>query len=464
MNELCSVNALHWDDTKKQWDLSSTFQKGETKIPVQLKADFVIMAAGLLNIPKVPDIPGLLDYKKHIFHTSRWDYSYTGGSPRNPDMYNLKDKKVGFLGTGATAIQVVPQLAKWAKELYVFQRTPSAVDIRSNQRTDTDWWTKEIQTQGPGWQRKRAENFQAFLMNASPLPEVNMVNDGWTKMPSFCAIAGGPQNLNPGFMDKIQKIDFQRQERIRHQIDEIVKDKQIADSLKPWYSGWCKRPCFHDEYLPAFNLPHVKLIDTQGKGITRLTPNGIQYGESVYDLDLIILGTGYNASGHTNPASRGALSITGRRGRSMEQKWKSGHGTLHGILSRDFPNLFLTGPGYQSGVGPNVVYVLDRMAEHVSYILKETMKKEGMGKKVLIEPTEESEAEWAKEILNRRKGFPVGCTPGYMNREGEKSDERMRSLGPWGEGIESYIKKIEEWRVNGDMKGLEISYCNLSKL
>ncbi|EON62364.1 hypothetical protein W97_01586 [Coniosporium apollinis CBS 100218] len=259
------ANEIRWDDVGK---------------------DFVIAESGLLNYPKVPLVPGLDAFKSHCFHTSRWDHRYTGGSPVDPALTNLKNKRVGIIGTGATAVKAVPHLAKWAKELYVFQRTPSAVDTGGNRPTDAEWW-----------QKQRRENFSAFVSNVSPPPSIDMVADGWIIMPSFNALVGGPAAAQvtlekvAAYVASLHALDFPRSERIRARVDEIVKEKTTAESLKAWYPGWCKRPCFHDEYLQSFNLPHVTLVDTDGRGVDRLTDHGVVVGDSEYDLDLLILGT-----------------------------------------------------------------------------------------------------------------------------------------------------------------------------
>lgn len=460
-----TVNNLAWEDEAKQWNVQGLHQQGSEEGSISLKADFVILASGLLNFPKLAGLPGIEDYQGHTFHTSRWDYDYTGGSSESPQLSKLADKKVGIVGTGATAVQAVPQLAHWAKELVVFQRTPSSIDRRDNRPTNPEWWAQEIQSKGLGWQRKRMENFNAFTTNTSPLPEVDMVGDGWTKMQSFSAIIGGPSALKPGYLEQMTALDFQRQEKIRSRAEEIVTDKATADVLKPWYSGWCKRPCFHDEYLQAFNKPNVKLVDTEGKGIHRLTKGGIVAGDTEHDLDLIIFGTGYQIGIVSSPAARANMTVTGRGGKSMDEKWMNGLATLHGMVTRDFPNLFYPGVS-QIGVAANQVYVLDQASAHTAYIISETVKRAGAeNKEVSVEPTLEAEESWAVQIL-MRAGAAAGqvtCTPSYINGEGALSqlgqEEMMKAarLGTWGDGVADFVRVIEEWRVKGDLEGLEIS-------
>ena len=135
---------------------------------------------GVLNNAKLPDLDGIGEYRGHMFHTARWDYTYTSGAPDSPALTGLQGKKVGLIGTGATAVQAVPEIARYADKLYVFQRTPSSVDVRDNFDTDPDWWKSNVATK-KDWQRERNLNFLAFVNNAEPKPAVDMVNDYWTK-------------------------------------------------------------------------------------------------------------------------------------------------------------------------------------------------------------------------------------------------------------------------------------------
>lgn len=478
------VKGMKWNDEKKSWEVDAMQLNDDTDNKrASISADFVILATGLLNVPKMPDIPGIEKFQGHSFHTSRWDYEYTGGSSEDPKMTNLKDKKVGVVGTGATAIQVVPQLAKWAGELYVFQRTPSSVDVRGNRETDEEWWNREVTSRGKGWQRERMENYNAFVSNVNPPPSSNMVSDGWTDMQSYCVLVGGPNNLHPDFVSTAHELDLPRQERVRARVDGIVKDETTAESLKAWYAGWCKRPCFHDEYLPAFNEPHVHLVDTDGHGVDSLTENGIvvrnSNGSTEYnDFDLIVFSTGFNLPSRNSPAARASFPVTGRSGLDMEHKWTvHGAGTLHGVVSRDFPNLFFPGPN-QAGAAPNQSYTLNVLSTHVAYIISQTVKKgstaptarNGNGdkqRKVTVEPSEEAEQAWASRIVSMARGMAAlaGCTPGYINgeagREGhtEMSKETMAKLvrlSNWGLGIANYVEVLEAWRGKGDMEGLVV--------
>ncbi|KAJ5504998.1 hypothetical protein N7463_007872 [Penicillium fimorum] len=431
----------HANRIADQWHLS---ERGLFQIKVNHLA-WNDRATGLLNSPKIPKLDHLEDYKGKVFHTSRWDYDYTGGSPSSPTMHGLQDKTVGFVGTGASAIQAIPHLAQWAKKLVVFQRTPSAVDWRHNHSTDRAWWAKMVQAAGPGWQRERMENFNAFLSNESPLPDVDLVDDGWTKMQSF-------------------GLDLHRQETIRHRVETTVIDQATARALKPWYPGWCKRPCFSDNFLTAFNQSNVSLVDTNGKGIRTITNRGILVNCQEYDLDAMVFATGYSLGGS---ADLGDLTVTGRDNQILQEKRQKGLTSLHGVMTNGFPNLFLSGP-YQAGASANQVYVLDQLAVHVAHIISEAGKV--ISEKTpnvtflrsTIEPSSHAEGEWTSKVLMGARALGGGfhCTPSYFNREGLQFEDhevlQAAQFSIWGEGIKSYVKEIEDWRQTGGLAGLDI--------
>jgi cation diffusion facilitator CzcD-associated flavoprotein CzcO len=464
------VSSLTWDDEEKEWVVKLAPEgKGDGKGDITVRSQFVISASGVLNQPKLAGLPGMENFQGHSFHTSRWDYAYTGGSPTDPSLTNLKDKRVGILGTGATAVQAVPHLAKWAKELYVFQRTPSAVDIRDNRPTDPEWYAREVQGK-KGWQRERMENFNAHMTNTTSPPEIDMVSDGWTKMRSYGGLIGTTAKVTmenvPAHVGTLHALDFPRQERVRARVDEIVKDKTTAQKLKAWYPSWCKRPCFHDDYLPAFNRPNVTLVDTDGKGVDKITEAGIEVSNTEYALDLLIYSTGYRPPGIGSPAFRAGMKVFGRGGVSLDEKWAANVSTLHGVIRRDFPNFFYPGPS-QAGATANQVFILDNLSTHVAYIISESAKTQGPGPKdrITIEPTQEAEEEWAMQILSRAASFAglAGCTPSYINREGEMDqikgmEEQMKAARAaiWGQGVADYVSVIEGWRSEGGLKGLEV--------
>ncbi|KAF2170131.1 hypothetical protein M409DRAFT_51889 [Zasmidium cellare ATCC 36951] len=462
-----SAKKMSWDDDKQEWKIViSQTPKGLQPKVIDVSADFVILASGVLDNAKLPDAAGIEEFQGDMFHTARWHYNVTGGGPTDPRMTRLRDKKVGIIGTGATAIQVVPRLAECSKELYVFQRTPSAVAARNNRTTDPFDWTTEIANK-PGWQRERNLNYFAFVGNAEPKPAVDLVKDGWTSMPSFSALIAGPSyNVTPEnaaeHVSKMYALDRPIQDRVRKRALDAVDDPQTASKLQAWYAGWCKRPCFHDEYLPAFNHPHVRLVDTDGKGIDRLSRNGVIASGHEYELDVIVWASGFVSPAVGTPASKASIDLTGRRGERLEEKVREkGVSSLHGVVSRGFPNMFWPGP-FQTAASPNQMFLLETLSSHVAYIVAEASCR--TGGKAVVEPTAEAEEQWAARILEGAAVFSsvAGCTPSYINKEGEVDnmtmEEKIKAAkgGVWAKGIVDYVHALEAWRKENTLHGLEI--------
>ncbi|KAM5350080.1 hypothetical protein ACJ41O_006585 [Fusarium nematophilum] len=466
-----TVKDATWGEGNAEWVYTITRKTSETKPEETLKirSDFFIPVSGLLSRPKLPNIAGLENFDGHVFHTARWDYTYTGGSPQDSALIHLKDKKVAFLGTGATGVQAIPALAGWVKKLYIIQRTPAGVAERGQRPIDPAQWQKD--TAKKGWQRERRENMASFLSN-DPNPPPRIVDDGWTFFPGWSAIVGGPlaaavtgENVEE-YVGSLLALDFPRQEAIRARVDAIVRDRATAEALKAWYPGWCKRPCFHDEYLQVFNLPNVELIDTDGKGLERCIKTGVVAGGRELDIDLLILGTGFEPWSAGSPAYRANATITGRGGLSMDQKWHDSIGTLHGVFTRGFPNLLLPGTA-QTGATVNYIHLADDLAQHAAYVLRAASKKaESEGKKkVVIEPTESGEMGWTMAIASRAyavAGLSI-CTPSFLTAEGALSrmtspeDQLKVAKGvPWAKGMADFERELEVWRAKGDLEGLDI--------
>ena len=435
------VKDLCWDEKSARWVVSTN--KGDA-----MRARFVIMANGPLHRPKLPGIPGVESYKGHSFHTSRWDYDYTGGDSMG-GLDKLKDKVVGIIGTGATSVQCVPHLGASAKHLYVFQRTPSSIDVRNNRPTDPEW-VKSLQ---PGWQQARMNNFNE-LLSGIPQKE-DLVNDGWTDIIVNLGVIARNRSAkagaaNPG--ELLELADYRKMEQIRARAEAIVKDPNVAEALKPYYRQFCKRPCFHDEYLDTFNRPNVTLVDTQGKGVDRITENGVVANGKEYKLDCLIYGTGFEVG--TGYARRAGYEVYGKDGLSLTDKWKDGVSTFHGFFSRGFPNLFIVSNS-QSGFTANFPHMLNAQSQHMAYVIKEAGERQVR----TLEPTEESEKAWVQTIIDvamMRQQFLEECTPGYYNNEGKPSVAAVRN-GPYGAGSIAFIKLLEDWRAEGSLKGLELN-------
>lgn len=468
-----TAKSTAWVDGTSEWETTITRRlPNGSETTFKVRSDFFILTSGLQNRPKVARVDGIENYQGHIFHSSRWDYNYTGGTPENPTMDKLAGKKVAFIGTGATAIQAIPQLAKWAGHLNVFQRTASGIDARGQREVDPERF-KEVVATGKGWQQARRENMAAFLSNHPDLPAKNLVNDGWTHFPSISGIFGspraeglGPENLGE-YLEYLHKIDLPRQARIREATKKVVNDPATAESLLPWYPGWCKGPGFNDDYLQTFNLPNVQLVDTQGRGIDSFNERGVLFNGNVYDADVVILGTGFESHTAGSPAFRAGMTITGRDGLSMEDKWEQGPQTLHGVITRGFPNLLMSGYT-QAGATVNIVHCMDILAKHASYMINSARKQLGVAQhqKVVIEPTEQAEEQWAMMVASNAFAYAAvpGCTPGAIrDAEGEFAEAdtpeeqlKMAKGLPWGLGIVDFTRKIEDWEAQGDLSELDI--------
>jgi cyclohexanone monooxygenase len=431
------VTEMSWDEASKRWIV-------RTNRNDEMKARFVVLAIGGASRGKLPGVPGIAEFKGHSFHTNRWDYAYTGGDNKG-GLSKLADKTVAVIGTGATAIQCVPHLAQSAKHLYVFQRTPSSVDVRGNSPTDAEWY----RSQGPGWQQARRQNFNDVVVG-QPF-EVDLVNDGWTQVGRMLQspIKGGGDEEKS---KRSELADFTKMNQLRARVDEFVKDPETAEALKAWYNRFCKRPTFNDEYLPTFNRENVTLVDVSpSKGVEKITANGVVANGEEYEVDCIIFATGFEAT--SSLKRRFDIDINGRDGVSLYDHWGVGKPSLHGHSTNNFPNWFYIGVG-QNGLTPNMTSMFDDQAKHVAYIIGETVARGA----ATVEATPEAVAGWNEAIRDASPGgshFLQNCTPGYYNNEGRTGDIRQPFADAYGLGANAFNALLEQWRAKGDLAGLK---------
>ncbi|KAK5988493.1 FAD-binding monooxygenase ausC [Cladobotryum mycophilum] len=445
-----TVHSLEWDEAPRRWLVRMTQDRGPKESPVEFtaKAQFLIMANGIFSHPKAPKIPGIEDFAGDMVHTSRWDYDLTGGSQAEPELSKLKGRKVAIIGTGATSVQLIPELAKWADHLYVFQRTPSSIDVRGQRPTDPEEFNQMASKKG--WWKDYNVKWQKYFTGYPDAEKVT--DDGWSDIKGYRHLVGGPHTPYtmeeiPALVDRVLKQDLPRMDSLRDRVDAIVKDKKTADALKPWYPSWCKRPCFHDDYLDAFNLPNVTLVDTDGKGVERMTRNALIVDGEEYDVDFLVLGTGFRPLGgtlETRPGDRASRS------------------RAEGYCTSSFPNLFLIG-AQQGGVTSNFLYTVDHVARHLSYVLSETVRRAESPSTATVETTVEDEEAWAVEV-SKGAGFMAlhgVCGPSYMNAEGTKMapEQRAKALRgiPYPQGLVAFEELLSRWREEGSMKGLVVS-------
>ena len=439
------IKEIRWNEKECRWIVS-------TNRDDEIHARYVVMSSGPLNRPKLPGIPGIDAYKGHTFHTSRWDYKYTGGDTTG-NLHKLADRRVAVIGTGATAVQCVPHLAKYARHLYVFQRTPSSVDERGNRPTDLEW----VKTLTPGWQVRRMNNFNVLVSGG--YQEEDLVHDGWTDI--IRSLGSGPilpaQNepaQSPQETARLMELaDFRKMNQIRARVDTIVKDRRTAEALKPWYRQFCKRPTFNDEYLPAFNRANVTLVDTMGRGVDRITEKGLVFDGSEYEVDCIIFATGFEVG--TAYTRRAGFEVHGRGGQILTKHWAAGMKTLHGFYSSGFPNCFHMGLT-QNALTANFPHMLEEQARHIAEVIRHAKTIEAR----CLEPTAEAEAEWVALVQKKKINtleYLQACTPGYYNNEG-RPDEGPGLFGEqYGGGPVEFHDLIHEWRADGEFKGLQFS-------
>ena len=440
------INSLRWDEAIKRWRVG-------TNRDDDIRARFVVLACGVLNMPKLPGIPGIDTFKGKLFHTARWDYRYTGGSYENPVLEKLADKRVAIVGTGATAIQAVPHLAKYAKALYVIQRTPSSVDERPNPGTDAEW----VNSLKAGWQKERQTNFHRAAMEGLRPGDPDLICDIWTEISRNLAAQfeaeGWPQIGLDEFLARRERMDYRVMERLRRRVEHLVADKKTAEALKPYYRFLCKRPLSSDDFYPTFNRPNVELIDvSETKGVERMTPTGFTANGKEYEVDCMIFASGFEVTSDLN-RRWGIDKVEGRGGTSIYDHWSEGPKTLHGTMTHGFPNQFYIGY-IQGGLNASVTEQFGKQGLHIAHIIGEALKR---GIKT-VEPSQKAQDDYVqrfKELEMDLSQFQRECPPGYFNNEGEDRPKWALFRG-YGPGWDAFQKVLEEWRLKGDLEGLDL--------
>jgi cation diffusion facilitator CzcD-associated flavoprotein CzcO len=439
------ITRLEWDDEASRWIIHT--DRGD-----RMRARFVTMGTGPLHRPKLPGIPGIESFAGHCFHTSRWDYDYTGGDPGGAPMTNLAGRRVGIIGTGATAVQCIPYLGRDAGELYVFQRTPSSIDVRNNHPIDPEWFSS-LQ---PGWQQQWLTNFAT--LQTGGFADEDLVEDGWTDISQrirdrVIADLGAGAAFTPETMLRAyEDSDDEKMEEIRARVDAVVADPATAEKLKPWYRQLCKRPCFHDEYLDAYNRPNVHLVDTDGKGVDRIDETGVWVGETHVELDCIVFASGFEVG--TPAARRSGFETYGRDGLSLSEHWEEGMQSLHGIHVHGFPNLFVVGPSQGSNLISNITQNLTEAGRTIATVIRHALDTAADE----VETTEVAERAWVDLVETSERAF-IGnpeCTPGYYNNEGGPIGRKEKRNGSgYPDGPVAFWQFIDRWRSDGRFDGLD---------
>lgn len=435
------VTGMEWDEDSARWIVKTS--RGDT-----LRARFVTTQSGIFQRPQLPGISGIEDFAGHAFHSARWDYAYTGGNT-DGGLTGLVGKRVGVVGTGTTALQAVPELAKYAGKLTVFQRTPTAVGVRDNGPTDPAWFA----SLPPGWQQQRIESFNQ-LANGEDVD--CPVDDGWARFyrRMIAAAASVPEDRRtPEAIAAAQEAaDYEYNEIVRARVDEYVRDPAKAALLKAYYRTLCKRPGFSDDYLPACDRDNVEIVDVSC-GIEKITRDGMVVDGVEYPLDCLIFCTGFELG--TTWAHQAGYDVIGRDGQRLSEKWGEGISTYHGLFSRGFPNLFFMGLT-QTGATTNVPHMLQEQVDHIAWIVDQLRTRHGSS----IEARAEAESAWQNVIAQMnemRRPFQETCTPGYFNAEGRPEDRRSAIGSGMFFPSTRFFQMLHEWREAGDFAGLEVA-------
>ncbi len=445
------IKKMRWDEDVARWIVHTN--RGDV-----YRARYVSVSTGSASRPKLPGIPGIDTFEGKIFHTSRWDFEYTGGDATG-GLTGLEGKRVGVIGTGATGVQVIPHVAAWADETFVFQRTPSPVGPRGNAPTDPEW----VKGLEPGWQAALLREFDRVaaggIAESPVLKTESMLN---------------VRVITSGLLEHLEKAELtdyddtevaelaghMTMDALRKRVDEEVTRPEHAALLKPWYGFRCKRPTSSDDYLAAFNRPNVTLVDVSAsKGVEAITPRGVVANGVEQELDCLILASGFEITSDFD--RRVGIPIFGLEGRSLYDHWRDGMRTMHGIMAHGFPNLFVLGGLFTQSLSPNYNTPVDSQARHVVHVVDSLAARGARA----AQPSRSGEAEFIADQLEGEPspfaimfgGSPETCTPGYYTQEGKPVAERRQiRLEGYQRGGESYWTLMEAWRGAGDLAGLEV--------
>lgn len=439
------ITSMVWDESLRRWHTKTA--QGD-----HFTSQFIVTATGTLHEPKLPGIAGINEFQGDQFHSGRWDYSITGGDTTG-NLHKLADKTVALVGTGATAIQILPHLAASAKKVLVFQRTPSSVSQRENWETKPEMATSLT----PGWQETRMLNL-ARVMEGAILDEECTATEGLHLLTRQEIVregkAAGVEIKDEELPVLLPLADLRLMQALRDDIDKRVHDKATAEKLKPWYPFMCKRPAFHNDYIETFNKPNVELVDTDGQGVSHLTKDAIVANGTEYPVDLIIHSTGFDFIFAHDFERRTGIRLVGSKNQTIDEAWaENGPSTLYGIHARDFPNMFNIG-ALQAGVGVTWLHTCYIAGEHIAAVIGKVAQQSDYE---VIEPSLEASEEWAKDMevgADMRLAFHSSCPPGYYNKEG-KPEEVSSRCGLYPKGVLAWIKALSDWKEEGNMKGLE---------
>ena len=416
------VKASWFDENLKTWKI--TTNTGE-----EINAQYFIMATGCISTTQIPNIKGLSDYVGNTFHTGDWPH----------EEVDFSGQSIAVIGTGSSGIQSIPVLAKQAKKLTVFQRTPNYSIPSQNEpmtkKYERSW--KDVYSE-----RRKEMRYSAHgsLKDLNDVPALSVDEDQRQELYTKRWAIGGTGFLG-SFNDLLTNADanYTAAEYVRQQIKRVVKDKETAEILCPRsYPIGTKRICIDTGYFETYNRENVKLVDISKQPIQRLVTDGIIVDDQLYPFDSIIFATGFDAM----TGSIFNVDIKGRDGLALKEKWNAGPKTYLGLMSASFPNLFMiTGPGSPS-VKSNMIMSIE---QHVDLVIETllSMRRKGLS---VVEPELEAENKWVdhvQEVANKTL-FPQ-ANSWYM---GANIPGKPRLFMPYIGGVGAYREICEEIVAN----------------
>jgi cyclohexanone monooxygenase len=417
------VEHTWYDEGQNRWDV-------QTDDGQRYSAQYCIMAVGCLSTPNRPDFKGLDNFKGHWYHTGRWPH----------EGVDFSGLRVGVIGTGSSAIQTIPQVARQAAHLYVFQRTPNYSVPAQNVPLDAER-QREVKADYPARRQKARVSRAGFPLDPPQRSALEVTHEERTQVFEAGWQSGGVGSLNGAFKDLATNPEANETvaEFVRDKIRQIVKDVGTAELLTPRdYPFGTKRLCVDIDYFETYNRPNVTLVDVRRAPIQEITPHGLRTSDAEYSLDALVFATGYDAM--TGPLF--AMDIRGCGGQTLKSKWTAGPRTYLGLATAGFPNLFMiTGPGSPS-VLSNMVVSIEQHVDWITDCLRFLQER----RLARIEADVAAEDAWVQhvnEVANLTL-YPR-ANSWYM---GANVPGKPRVFMPYVGGVGAYRQKCDEVAAN----------------
>lgn len=414
------IKSATYNDDQNRWYV-------ETEDGQKIRCQFLITAVGILSATHLPDIPGIADFKGESFHTSRW--------PREP--VDFSGKRVGIIGTGATAVQLIPRIAQQVGHLTVFQRSPNyCCPLRNAEITDDE--QAQIKAKYPEVFQRCRETFAGFMQDFDPrktfdVPEEERLafyEEIWSQ-PGFTKWFGCFHDM---MTDEAANEDYA--EFVRNKIRARVNDPVVAEKLCPKdHPFGSKRIPLETGYYEVYNQDNVLLVDVREDPIATITEKGIKTGNDDYELDVIIYATGFDAV--TGEIMR--MDIRGEQGISMKDKWADGAKTYLTLQTSGFPNLFMV----NGAVFCNFTRCAEVVAQWVGDCLVD-LREHGFER---IQPNPAAEEQWTQHSADITEGMLFTKTDSWFMGTNVKG--KSREFLFYAGGAPAFREKIADVVANG---------------